>query len=315
MISDNNTEELPLPLIVAQRWRFSLRHFQTENGLLYNLSEWVRTILSVSTEELISELEASYPEIAEKIKCYSIKNDTRPLSRYYASEETLMAVLFVITPKQYSCYRAIQIRNDIARIAPQYKYLAIHKKEERPKTNEAKFQARLVEAFKSAIPSCTIAEFYKTTSGHKADILLMNETRDFYLLIECKGDGGYSRFYQAVGQIMSYYTELAEESPEANWILAIALPQNMIDNYMLTIISKIPFPIHLITVLNGKVIDFTLSEATNPPRPKHGGFGGHLRHYRAKAPAQSPALSLFCRQFLCQSHPIENALTNFEYVD
>jgi hypothetical protein len=36
------TEETPLPLIVAQRWNFPLAHIQTENGMVYAVLDWIR---------------------------------------------------------------------------------------------------------------------------------------------------------------------------------------------------------------------------------------------------------------------------------
>jgi hypothetical protein len=40
--NNDDNEELPLPLIVAQRWNFPLAHIQTENGMVYAVQDWMR---------------------------------------------------------------------------------------------------------------------------------------------------------------------------------------------------------------------------------------------------------------------------------
>jgi hypothetical protein len=46
-------EDTPLPLIVAQRWNFPLAHIQTENGMVYAVQDWMR---GLSGEEDIRHL-------------------------------------------------------------------------------------------------------------------------------------------------------------------------------------------------------------------------------------------------------------------
>jgi hypothetical protein len=55
LIFDNNSnnEELPLPLIVAQRWNFPLAHVQTEAGMVYAVQDWMR---GLSGEESVRNL-------------------------------------------------------------------------------------------------------------------------------------------------------------------------------------------------------------------------------------------------------------------
>jgi hypothetical protein len=45
LIPDSNNDEqseLPLPLIVAQRWNFPLAHIQTDAGMVYAVQDWMR---------------------------------------------------------------------------------------------------------------------------------------------------------------------------------------------------------------------------------------------------------------------------------
>lgn len=51
------TDETPLPLIVAQRWNFPLAHIQTENGMVYAVQDWMRGLLG---EDKVSNLWAMF---------------------------------------------------------------------------------------------------------------------------------------------------------------------------------------------------------------------------------------------------------------
>jgi hypothetical protein len=50
-------EETPLPLIVAQRWNFPLAHIETENGVVYAVQDWMR---GLSGEEKVSTMWALF---------------------------------------------------------------------------------------------------------------------------------------------------------------------------------------------------------------------------------------------------------------
>lgn len=39
-----NTDDTPLPLIVAKRWNFPLAHVKTESGMMYAVQDWMRGI-------------------------------------------------------------------------------------------------------------------------------------------------------------------------------------------------------------------------------------------------------------------------------
>jgi hypothetical protein len=49
----NDDDQIPLPLIVAQRWNFPLAHVQTENGIVYAVQDWMRGLIG---EEKVSNL-------------------------------------------------------------------------------------------------------------------------------------------------------------------------------------------------------------------------------------------------------------------
>lgn len=53
----NNDEQMPLPLIVAQRWNFPLASHETENGMVYAVQDWMR---GLSGEEKVSPLWALF---------------------------------------------------------------------------------------------------------------------------------------------------------------------------------------------------------------------------------------------------------------
>jgi hypothetical protein len=53
MPDSEETEQTPLPLIVAQRWNFPLAHVQTENGIVYAIQDWMR---GLSGEEDVRQL-------------------------------------------------------------------------------------------------------------------------------------------------------------------------------------------------------------------------------------------------------------------
>lgn len=54
--TDDN-EQTPLPLIVAQRWNFSLAHVQTDSGMMYAVQDWMR---GLSGEENVRNLWAMF---------------------------------------------------------------------------------------------------------------------------------------------------------------------------------------------------------------------------------------------------------------
>jgi hypothetical protein len=42
ILDTDDTKDIPLPLIVAQRWNFPLAHIETENGIVYAVQDWMR---------------------------------------------------------------------------------------------------------------------------------------------------------------------------------------------------------------------------------------------------------------------------------
>jgi hypothetical protein len=42
ILDNDDTKDIPLPLIVAQRWNFPLAHIETENGVVYAVQDWMR---------------------------------------------------------------------------------------------------------------------------------------------------------------------------------------------------------------------------------------------------------------------------------
>ncbi|MBA3868963.1 MAG: hypothetical protein H0X30_07405 [Anaerolineae bacterium] len=56
-IPNSNSDDTPLPLIVAKRWNFPLAHAETEDGVLYAVQDWMR---GLSGEENIRNLWAMF---------------------------------------------------------------------------------------------------------------------------------------------------------------------------------------------------------------------------------------------------------------
>jgi hypothetical protein len=251
-LDENN--QLTIPLIVAQRWNFPLAHIQTEDGIFYAVQDWIRGLTGEEDiRHLLAMLRSKNPQFDTLVKKYPYKSRNNKIhQRPYTKEDGLLFIL-VYTRLIRGRNRLVEIRNFIASLLPEYEHLKCREVKARV-LSESAFQANIVEATCLFLKNCELSQYYQTNFGRKVDIVIIPSEPDnqkVSVLIECKVAA--KDFYKALGQLIAYQSELRQSIPSAGWILAIAMPYEIIDSYMKAIISTIP--VHLISLLNGTIID------------------------------------------------------------
>jgi hypothetical protein len=266
ILDDGGNDNTPLPLIVANRWNFPLAHIQTDDGLVYAVQDWMRGLLGKDTRNLLSMMRSANPQFNSGIKLLPYRTANNKVYQLpYADEDKLMWIL-VNARRNRGRSRLVDIRNFIAGLAPEYEYLKCSSVKDSGLT-EYEFQTTLITALKPMMDSYEICEFYPTASGRVIDILVIKkdsnqENSAFeqelpYLLIECKVNR--EEFYKAIGQLVCYDAEISGRLLSAdNRTLAIAMPYEIIDDYILNIVTTLS--VRLISVVQNIAIDAVTGE-------------------------------------------------------
>jgi hypothetical protein len=258
----SSADDTPLPLIVAKRWGFPLAHLQTENGMYYAVQDWMRGILGeAEVRKSLAYHRKNEPKLNSYIKIFPYKTvNNKVQKRPYANQDGLIFVL-INTRLSSGRNRLVEIRNFIAGLSATFEYLKCSPVSSKQVT-EFEFQNRLISTL-THFSNHDIYEYYPTSLGRKIDILVIPKHDESQLslsmeatfpcfLIECKVKP--DEFYKAVGQLMCYRAEIQRDLPDIPPItLTLAMPYELIDDYMYAIASSIP--ICLISVVNGTAIN------------------------------------------------------------
>jgi hypothetical protein len=257
---EGGNDNTPLPLIVANRWNFPLAHIQTDDGMFYAVQDWMRGLLGRDARNILAMMRRSNPQFSLSIKMLSYRStDNKIYQRPYIDENRLIW-LTVRTRLTRGKNRLADIRNFIADFAPEYQYMRCASVEDKGLT-EIEFQTALVTALKPSLPDYEVHEFYSTSAGHFIDIIAVKKYEDngdnfACLLIECKAKR--EEFYKAVGQVICYSAEISGSPNTANLLLAIAMPYEIIDDYVLNMAMTLS--IRLISIVDNLAIDAITGE-------------------------------------------------------
>jgi hypothetical protein len=252
-------DSIPLPLIVAKHFDFPLAHIQTESGLVYAVQDWLRGLLSGDVRKTLAYMRRTHPELKSSIDMLPYRPaDNKIYKRPYTNTDGLLYML-VHTRLSRGRSRLADIRNFIANLTPEYEYLKCSSVKSKMLT-ECEFQLMLIAALKMTVYNYKIHEYYPTPSRRVIDILI-RRVDDYkncpnFILIECKVKK--DDFYKAVGQIACYNAEISRLFNSDNATLAIAMPYEIIDDYMRDM--AVSLSIRLISPVNGVVIDAITNE-------------------------------------------------------
>jgi hypothetical protein len=256
--TSNDDDQTPLPLIVAQRWNFPLAHIQTENGMVYAVQDWMRGLVGGDVRNILSKLCKHNPQFESLLTRLPYRATNNKVYHVpYASEEGLMFIL-IYSRLSRGRNRLVEIRNFIASLSSEYEHLKCRNVDERF-TTESKFQAEFTKVYSQNSGIYKIFQYYHTQLERVIDILIQHKlpkNLTVNLLIECKVQN--KDFFKAIGQLIAYQAELSQSISNVRWILVIAMPYEIIDDYMREIIPSLP--IHLISILNGTIIDIVTEE-------------------------------------------------------
>jgi hypothetical protein len=264
ILDDGGNDNTPLPLIVANRWNFPLAHIPTDDGLVYAVQDWMRGLLGGDIRRLLAKLRRHHPDINTSIKMLPYTStDNKVYQRPYTDEDRLMSIL-INTRLSRGRSRLVGIRNYIADFDAMYEYLRCSAVKEKGLV-ESEFQTDLVAALKSTTNDYEIHEYYPTSTGRVIDILAfrkhsdsqLRKSQSSYLLIECKANR--EDFYKAVGQVICYDAEISGSAfCTNNRTLAIAMPYELIDDYIVKIVTTLG--IRLISIVENIAIDAVTGE-------------------------------------------------------
>jgi hypothetical protein len=264
ILDDGGNDNTPLPLIVANRWNFPLAHVETDEGMVYAVQDWMRGLVDGNIRNLLSMMRRANPQFNLAIKVFPYKTiNNKTYQVPYTDEDRLIWILVHVRLIRGRS-RLADIRNFVADFAPEYEYLRSSTVQDKG-LSESEFQSNLVMTLKSTVGDYEIHEYYPTSTGRVIDILAfrkysdsqLRESQSSYLLIECKTNR--EDFYKSIGQVICYDAELSGNAFCAdNRTLAIAMPYEIIDDYIFQIVTTLG--IRLISIVEDIVIDAITGE-------------------------------------------------------